>query len=762
MGIRDAWAALFQNPQPTTLEGDPAYHAEGEAVSMGPGEPAPDSPIGGEPRQWQYRPGWNLPTAPGEGKRIDFATLRQLADTFELLRKCIEIRKTEVQELEWDIVPSTSDKRKSREVRENEGDRIDEIKKFFLYPTDATFVDGERKGYGTFADLVGALMEDYLVVDALTIYPRPTLGGKLLSLDPIDGTTIKPLIDVSGRIPLPPEPAYQQFLYGIPRADFSRDELYYVPKLTRATSPYGFSHVEQILMHINLALRNEMWNTSWFTEGNIPDMFIAAPEDWTAEQMREWEQSFSQMYSGSDAAKRNLKMLPSGSKPIEGAGFEFGQSFAKWLAVLTCIYMDVQPMEVGFSPDAGLGGAGFSEGQADVNRRKSLKPTANWLARIFTRVIHDWWGAYDLEFAFTALDQSDEKTQHEMDIEDIRNGVKTIDQVREENGDEPFGINGPIMVTGKGLVSYSSLKSLASGEEPVPAGDDPPVPASGTDGGTGDGIPTTTQTDEEPSAGAAKAAEANAYAGGGVPTAAQHREMIRERGNAAPGQAAQQDKKSPTHDLEKAFAANYLSYWAGLSALPAQHEQASWLEDNLYQLKHDSYVRAINRELDKVGASHKHITKITDPAVKQKLRSEARDSAQGIAKTQQHDWQAQKRKIMRQSQDISSNEAQKKLKQWANNRAEWKSRQVGVSESNGPFISAIKEFGKRNKLTAEATYEVVPDACVCAYCQSLVDTNPHTFSDVEAMILPAHPNCWHDVVADYGDVNLDDPWTGGE
>jgi hypothetical protein len=43
------------------------------------------------------------------------------------------------------------------------------------------------------------LVEDMLVIDAATIYPRYTRGGSLYSLDIVDGATIKPLIGEDGR-----------------------------------------------------------------------------------------------------------------------------------------------------------------------------------------------------------------------------------------------------------------------------------------------------------------------------------------------------------------------------------------------------------------------------------------------------------------------------------------------------------------------------------------------------------------------------------
>ena len=87
----------------------------------------------------------------------------------------------------------------------------------------------------SFGDWLRMLLEDLLVIDAATIYPRYDRGGRLYSLDVIDGATIKPLIGEDGRAPEPPDPAYQQVLHGVPAADFSADELLYLPRNARAT-----------------------------------------------------------------------------------------------------------------------------------------------------------------------------------------------------------------------------------------------------------------------------------------------------------------------------------------------------------------------------------------------------------------------------------------------------------------------------------------------------------------------------------------------
>ncbi|HLY57001.1 MAG TPA: hypothetical protein VKS60_15660 [Stellaceae bacterium] len=101
---------------------------------------------------------------------------------------------------------------------------------------------------------VRMLVEDMLVLDAATIYPRRAVDGSLLALEPLDGGTIKRVLDDWGRTPQPPLPAYQQILKGLPAVNYTADALLYLPRNPRTWRVYGLSPVEQCLFTINIAL----------------------------------------------------------------------------------------------------------------------------------------------------------------------------------------------------------------------------------------------------------------------------------------------------------------------------------------------------------------------------------------------------------------------------------------------------------------------------------------------------------------------------
>jgi hypothetical protein len=451
--------------------------------SFGPLSPMSPSPLGGDPRQWEYKPAWNLPTSPNSDRGSDTTFLRTIADTYDLLRKCIEIRKFEMCSLDWDIIPKEKNKKKAAQIHDQNADLINEIKAFFTYPE--AYIDEAngslvRKPIRTFDEWLSALLEDYFVIDAMTIYPRPKRNGELLSLERVDGSTIKPLLTIDGRVPIPPAPAYQQYLYGMPRASLSLKQLYYKPKNVRNHTPYGFSHVEQAMTHINLALRTETWYTSYFTHGSIPEGLLTMPDSMTPDQMWNFVDRLNQV-AGNPKAMRQFMPVPHGSSWLNLKDFTFNEALVNYIVTMTCAIMDIQPMELGFGPlhgSQGLGGAGFSDGQEVIHHRKSLIPLGRWLEGIFTQLIHDWWGIYDLEFSFVTLRDITDIEQDKLDIDLVKSGLKSIDEYVMEKGGEPPGI-GRMMVVGSEIFFEPDLvqgtkEGMASLIEQPPTPEEPP------------------------------------------------------------------------------------------------------------------------------------------------------------------------------------------------------------------------------------------------------------------------------------------------
>ena len=84
-------------------------------------------------------------------------------------------------------------------------------------------------------------------------------------------------------------PAYQQVLKGLPAVDYSAHDIIYRPRNVRAHRVYGYSPVQQVLMTVNIALRRQLLQLDYFSEGSIPDALIGVPTSWTPDQIKQFQ-----------------------------------------------------------------------------------------------------------------------------------------------------------------------------------------------------------------------------------------------------------------------------------------------------------------------------------------------------------------------------------------------------------------------------------------------------------------------------------------
>jgi hypothetical protein len=273
----------------------PSAPADASTSWFGPLDPlAPVAPAAVAGRQFDYLPGWNLTVSPRADAAVSPEHLRALADNCDLVRLAIETRKDQLAALEWTVAP-----------RRRTGPAADDPRALRAMDLLA-YPDREH----AWDEWVRMLVEDMLVLDAATIYPRRALDGSLWGLEPIDGGTIKRVIDDGGRTPAPPLPAYQQILKGLPATDYTTDQLLYLPRNPRSNRIYGSSPVEQVLTTINIALRRQLHKLEYYTEGSQPDAFFGVPADWTTDQLRGIMYESQRVLAGRAALRRNPGGIP--------------------------------------------------------------------------------------------------------------------------------------------------------------------------------------------------------------------------------------------------------------------------------------------------------------------------------------------------------------------------------------------------------------------------------------------------------------------
>jgi hypothetical protein len=385
--------------------------------TFGPLQPlAPMAPPEVKGRQWDYPFGANLNYVPRSDDSVSFNELRGLADALPLLRAVIETRKDQIAAQSYAIRP------RDRKDSPASAQAIDAVTRFLARP--------DRRH--SFADWLRMLLEDMLVIDAATLYPRYNRGGSLYALDVIDGATIKPLIGEDGRSPDAPDPAYQQILKGIPAADFSAEELLYLPRNLRAHRIYGMSPVEQIALTINIALRRDASTLDYYRAGSSPDAFATLPKEWTADQIRSFQDYFDALMSGNLARRRQTKFMPADFKLIEARQPPLKDQYDEWLARIICYAFSVP-----VSPFVSQVNRATGETLRQQAAQEGLVPLKAWVKNALDHVIQECMAEPSLEFVWVGDDALDPLEQAQTLQILVGAGIKTREEARADLGLAP-------------------------------------------------------------------------------------------------------------------------------------------------------------------------------------------------------------------------------------------------------------------------------------------------------------------------------------
>lgn len=495
--LMDAINMATGNGQFDALPRDPF-----NTTAFGPMDPLVPDPIDGvgpdgrsRPRTWEYTVGWNLP---GSGNReVPWQVLRAASVGVGIIRRCIEVRKKHVRALDWSFAPTqraitelyekdpgSGKLEAERQLRERLMPEIRRLEEYWEHPWQ-----GNDLSFGQWGN---AVIDDYLTFDAVVVYPQTSFGGEVLNLQLIDPATIKLLLDSYGNRPGSPHPAFQQILYGFPRGEwaasvtqdaegneviengFAASELFYYRENYRTSSPYGLSAVEQALIDSRLYLKRQQWMIAEYDDGSTPLTFLETPiptdggEFLTLTQARQWMAALNAKNAGNTSERMRMKPLPNGwvPHPLPGVDERYRPEYDLFLIKLLCSYFGVPASELGFSENSGLGGKGWSEGQADVSGRVGQRPdtavigdVVNSLSRQFLRM------PKEIAFGFTDPTGVNDAETAGIAKGQIESGQITINDSRDALGkarlafpeaDMPFILGGP-----SGIIFLEGAKAAA-------------------------------------------------------------------------------------------------------------------------------------------------------------------------------------------------------------------------------------------------------------------------------------------------------------
>jgi SPP1 gp7 family putative phage head morphogenesis protein len=387
---------------------------------FGPGQPLPpQAPESVRGRGFDFPVSANINFRPRGTEPVNFDKLKKLACN-PVVAMLLQRQKDLVSGIEWRIKPRTVTNPDAAQ-----DPFIQTLTDFFHEP------DKEHD----WGQWISALLDQLMVLDATSIYVRPTRGGGVYSCELLDGATIKPLLNELGRRPLPPSPAYQQVLKGLPAEDYTSDELIYFPQTYRVDRVYGYSRVEQAIDLIEQSIARLRSQLGYWTHGNLGDGYFETPDGWTPDDVLVLETRWNQMMTGSIEGRRSTPFVPHGTVFHETKTQPQTDVYDEWLIRMLCFPFGVAPTP--FMKQTGLG-HGSANTDKEASEEGGIAPLMQFVTRLMNRIIRKHFGRADLEFSWIEDREFDPKVAAEIDDCRLKNGSRTINEVRDRNGEAPI------------------------------------------------------------------------------------------------------------------------------------------------------------------------------------------------------------------------------------------------------------------------------------------------------------------------------------
>lgn len=434
------------------------------------------APKGSQPLSFSYWNGINQEITPRADTPLTFANLRDLGG-YSLARICIENVKDVLTTLPWKI-----------QLKRGPGEDIAEWKKrqqkdkvaqalteFWNYPDGVT----------PWGDWWRPVLDDLLVIDAPAFLVDRTLDGKVARLRWSDGSQFLRLIDDQGNTPQGDSPAYTQLWEGMPRLLLTTRQLVYrpsniVPRNSYASKLYGMSITEQLAEDIEIGQQRLNFILAYYTSGSIPNILHLVPPGITPDKINETMQWMDSELSGNLAARRKYRMMQGFSDEGKDQVLQLKEP------VMADLFDDVHIKKVTFGYGVSsqrltkmLNRAGAEAGQ-DAAEKEGIMPRLLWMKRTVDYTIQRQQDQPNYELVFDTDDELDAVKQATVDGDNVKVGLRTIDETRIDRGLVPFGLpetQQPIVITATGVqplegsfdrVNQQVANDTAAANKPAP------------------------------------------------------------------------------------------------------------------------------------------------------------------------------------------------------------------------------------------------------------------------------------------------------
>lgn len=397
---------------------------------MGPLQPInPFVPQGTGYRLIDYPVGVNIrfqPRQEGPIPLISFDELRFCSRNVDLIRIIIENRKQQLQRQNWQFTL------KDGSLGEDDP-RIAMLNKFFEMPDPLSDID--------WSQWLNLIVEEMLVIDAPCVFLHRDKSGKPVAMRHIDGALIKCLIAADGASPLPPSPAYQQVVKGVPICDLDKTQLFYYPRNLRPDGLYGYSPVEGVINTLNLIMRRDIWRIQYYTSSNQPTGILEAPPNLTKDQVQDFQKMLNASLTGNTDQRWLLHFVPNGTKYTKLEQTPLTDELDQFVAQIICYQFGIPPTP--FLMRMGMNRAN-AESAKDQSKEEGLAPLIAWMSNFVTRLVVAGWGWNDIKFGPIFSHESDPQIQSVVHKTYLSMAVYNINEVREDLGKDPIGPDGDV------------------------------------------------------------------------------------------------------------------------------------------------------------------------------------------------------------------------------------------------------------------------------------------------------------------------------
>ena len=340
----------------------------------------------------------------------------------------------------------------------------------------------------TWENMLKKILNDMLVIDRGALIKIRDEEGNLKGLMPVDGTTIRPLINEYGFVD--PEKAYVQVINGSPQVYLKQNDVIILSAYPMADIKYfgyGFSPMETLYTTVLADIFIDKGNLDYYRKGgSIPEGFISIEPPPSREGM------VSQIDQEQlESIQRHLQSIMMGDYtqvPIVSGGkiswidfkgkrrdMQF-RELAEYLSRKICAVLQVSPQDVGIVSDVNRSTA---QTQAEMTRSKGLETIMRVISEYVTaEVINELREEEDLTLWFEDDDIDKERDKWQISQQKIISGVLTINQYRATEGlhPVPWG-NTPL----QGLRNWKPEEDEGEGMPGMPnLGNLPPLPGMPT------------------------------------------------------------------------------------------------------------------------------------------------------------------------------------------------------------------------------------------------------------------------------------------